>query len=247
MNTLVIIPDLQVPNHDAKALMVALKLIEYIKPTQVAFIGDVVSADAVSSFAKKSFEEAALTLDNEIKATNKVLDQFDKVFNKIKVKTRMFLAGNHEDRILHFILKNAVSFGDMEGLRLESLLKFKDRGYTYYPTKKQPVKINHFYLIHGLYTNQYHASKTVKMTHRNTIYGHSHDYSVYTGDHFHNDAPKLAMCIGCLCNFKQPYINGPTNWMHGVAIVHYDKKGFTPLFIPIVNYRCIYDGKVFEV
>ena len=246
METLVLIPDIQVPQHDGRAVEVALKLIRYIKPTQACFLGDVICCDSVSKYPKSSWHEAALTLKEEIKHTNILLDRFDLEFKESGTKEIYYIEGNHEERLLLWILKNAQSLGDLDSMRIDTQLRLKDRGYKYIPTTEQPLEIGKFNIAHGYYINMYHAAKTMKKTGRNTFYGHAHDWQVHTSDHFRDDNPRISMSCGCLCDFKQSYLHSrPTNWIHGLGIIYYDKDGFTPYFIPIVNYRAIWDGKVF--
>ena len=248
MKTLVIIPDLQIPQHDPKAVAVAQKLIRHIKPDTAVYIGDVIAADAVSRYPETSWEEADQKLDDEIDATNEVLDQFDKVFRQTKTRDILYLEGNHETRVIAWAVKNFGKLGRRRAPDIERDLRLKERGYKYIYRDDQPIRISRFDLEHGEYANQYHAAKNLRLLHRNLFYGHTHDYQVHTGGHSHNDAPKLAMSFGCLCKFKQRYIKGGgTNWIHGLGVIYYDDKGFTPFFIPIVNYRAIWNKKVFEV
>lgn len=247
METLALISDMQCPQQDDRAIKVALKLISHIKPTRACHLGDVIAADSVSRYDKKTWNEARRTLKSEIAITNKVLDQFDAVFKEIKCREVDFLEGNHEQRIIKWVLKNAMSLGDMDELDIRSMLKIKERGYNYIEIKDQPLTINKFNLIHGWYVNQYHASKTLRMTGRNTFYGHSHDWQVHASSHYEGEPPRIAMSCGCLCDYRQDFLSGrPTNWMHGLTIIYYNDNGFTPLFIPIVNYQAIWNGKVFK-
>lgn len=247
METLVLIPDIQCPQHDERAIAVALQLIRDIKPTQVVFLGDVIAADSISRYGKDTWAEAKLTFEQEAAITNQVLDDFDKVFRRIKVGRIIFLEGNHETRLVRFLLQNARQLGDIDNFHIESQLRLDERGYEYVPEEQQPVKISKFFVAHGYYLNQYHAAKTTRESHRNIFYGHTHDHQVHTPGHFENDTPIMAMSCGCLCKFRQDYLKGrPTNWIHGLTIINYNRHVFTPIFLPIVKYRCIYNGKEYE-
>lgn len=241
------IPDLQCPQQDDKAIEVAIKLIKHIKPTIAIMGGDVIAADSVGDYPKTTWKEASETLRNEAEQTNKVLDKFDRAFKDSKTKQIYYLEGNHERRVLKWAIKNTKPLGEIEGLRIESLLRLNERGYKYIMLEDQPLKFPRFNFLHGYYVNQYHAAKTMNMTGRNTFYFHTHDHQVHTSYHFEEDTPRMAMSCGCLCSFNQDYMKGrPNNWMHGIAVIYYDKDGFTPYFIPIVNYRAIWQGKVFK-
>ena len=247
MDTLILIPDLQCPQQDNRAIKIACKLIEHIKPTQICYLGDVIAADSVSTYAKKTWREAQVTLQKEADTTNKVLDIFDKSFKKASVNKTYFLEGNHERRILKWAIKNTAPLGEIEGMRIENLLKFDERGYEYIMEEDQPLQISKFNIFHGWYVNQYHTAKTIRMAGRNAFYGHTHDYQVHTSSHFETEPPRIAMSCGCLCDFQQDFMRGkPNNWVHGLTVIYHNKDVFTPYFIPIVNYKAYWNGRMFS-
>jgi hypothetical protein len=203
-----------------------------------------IAADSVSRYDKATREEALITLKSEVDSTNRVLDSFDETFKKSGVRKVYLLEGNHERRILKWIVKHAMEWGDFENLGIKSMLRINERKYEFIPYRSQPLKIGKINIVHGYYVNQYHASKMLRNTGRNVFYGHTHDFQVHTLSHFEDDQPRMAMSCGCLCNFEQDYLDGrPTNWIHGITVINYDDDGFTPYFLPIVNYRCLYAGK----
>lgn len=239
----VTLADHQYDQQDDRAIAVTLKVIKIYRPHTVVFKGDFVSFDSVGSYAKSSWREASLTLKSEIDSANRGLDLHDKVFKQSGVKRKIYLGGNHEDRLIKWMVNNAANLGDM--LRIEELLHLGERGYEYYPTYKQPIQLGKLDVMHGHYTNQHHAAKTINLTHRNSLYCHSHDHQVSISSHYPEDLPRIAMSGGCLCKFNQPYIgNRPTRWVHGCTIVEYLPDGFfTAHFIPIIGYRCVFRGK----
>jgi hypothetical protein len=202
----------------------------------------------VARFLDKDWDEARITAAQEIFETNALLDRFDAATPK-KCKT-VFLEGNHERRLLTFFVNNAAKLGmDFKGLLIEEQLHFAERGYEYIGVSKQPHKIGKIGFVHGWYCNKYHANKTVEAAGQNLIYGHKHDYQVATGTHLDAEAPKMAMSIGCLCKFRQAYLEGkPMNWIHGVGIIYVDIQSghFWPYFAPIIAGRAIIDGRVYS-
>jgi len=248
METLVLIPDIQAPQQDDRAIDVALKLIKYIKPTEICFLGDVICADPVSKYPKNQWKDARLTLMDEVEETNRVLDKFDKVTGGAKRK--YFLEGNHETRILNWAIKNTMQIGEFIPLQVQSLLEMDRRGYKYIPRNginRQPLKYDNFDIIHGKYTNKHHAFKHVSTFMKTIFYGHNHDYQVFCLTNI-DGKPRMGMSCGCLCDFDQTYSDvGPCNWMHGITVVYHEKSGhFSAYFIPIINYKAIWNGKVFE-
>jgi hypothetical protein len=249
VETVCIIPDMQVPQQDDKAIAVALDIIRYIKPTKAIFLGDVIAADSVSKYDKATWKEAEIKLSDEVDATNVVLDRFDNVFKLTKTKEIYYLEGNHEQRILKWAIKNAAMLGaNFDGLRVQSLLRLDQRKYRYIYRQDQPLRFGKANFRHGLYLNQYHAGKTVSNTGHNTYYGDTHDHQVYTAMHDEGDEPRMAMSMGCLCNYNQSYMEGrPNHWIKGMGVVYFSDNIHSPYFIPIVNNQAIWNGKVFKV
>lgn len=238
------IPDIQAPKHDPIAVKTAIKIVDGEEPDYLIHIGDLVDFQSISRFPKRSWEEASLTADQEIDAANQILDQFDKVTpQKTKV---IYLEGNHDRRLELFMIQWASKLGrGYRGATLEYQLNLEGRKYLYVRTNQQPYHIGKAGFIHGWFCNIHHAKKTMERGGQNLIYGHTHDFQVSTGPHLEQEAPRLAMSIGCLCDFRQVYLESrPMNWIHGVAIIYSDDKTgrFWPTFHPIINGESIISG-----
>lgn len=249
IETAIILPDQQYPQQDDRAIAVALKLVEFYKPDIIINLGDVVACDSVSRYPKASWYDATVTLKMEMDIVNQGLDKQDKAFDRSGVKRKILLEGNHENRITRWLTNNAAQIGDIDSLRIENLLRLRERGYEYVLQENQPQKIGKANVLHGYYTNKYHAFKTISETGHNCLYGHTHDYQSYINSHLPEDLPRMAMSFGCLCKFNQSYIgNSPTRWVHGIGILEYIKKDgfFTAYFVPIIGYRCVYQRREFK-
>jgi len=243
--TAVIIPDIQCPQQDDRALQICLDVIRDIRPEMAIIIGDFVAFDSMSSHSKRSWADLIPTLASDIGHANSLLDTIDASLKQSGVKHKWWLEGNHEDRLTRWLVKNAPNIGDLPELRVEGLLKLAERGYVFKPLDKQPLRIGKLNIIHGYYTSQYHAAKHIRNTARNIIYGHTHDYQAHVSTHLPDEPPHIAMSCGCLCDFSQGYIrNRPTRWIHGFVEVEFMGNGyFYPRFIPIINYMTRYNGK----
>jgi len=248
MRKIIAIPDIQAPKHDPTAVSTAIKIIKGEKPDEVIHIGDFIAFDSISRFKKRDWKEARQTAAEEIEAANQILDQFDKAINgKTKV---VFLEGNHERRLEAFMIQHAQALGEgFRGLSIQEQLHLDERGYEYIPTNKQPYVVGELGFIHGWYVNLYHAAKHVRQGGRNLIYGHTHDHQVYTGAHLDHQEPRICMSIGCLCDFRQAYLESrPSNWIHGVALIYIDEATgfFWPNFVPIINGVAVVNGKQYH-
>ena len=248
LKKIICLPDIHAPLHDETALSVALNIVKGEKPNTLIVMGDLVDFQSISRFAKRDWQEAALTADKEIASANSILDRIDKVTPK--TATKVYLEGNHEKRLQLFFVQNTQKLGgSFAGISIEDQLNLDKRGYEdYVRTASQPYKIGEVGFIHGWFVNKYHANKTVLQGAQNLIYAHTHDHQTYTGVHLERDAPRLAMSLGCLCRSDQPYLESrPNNWIHGVGIIYVDDNGlFWANFIPIIHGKAVVNGKVYK-
>lgn len=245
---IIAIPDIQAPKHDPTAVSTAIKIVKGERPDILVHIGDFVDFQSISRFAKRDWTEAQLTADKEIASANKILDRFDHVTPK-KSKV-IFLEGNHERRLELFIIKNASKLGSkFAGLSIQEQLKIEERGYKYVPINDQPYHIGKLGFVHGWYTNLHHSKAHVEKGGQSLIYGHAHDAQLYTGMHLDSEQPRMAMSIGCLCDYRQAYLEGkPSNWAQGVAIIYVDEATghFWPTFHWIIEGKAVINGKTYK-
>jgi predicted phosphodiesterase len=241
------IPDIQAPKHDDRAIKTAEEILRGEKPDIVILVGDVIDLQSVSRFPPLDWNEAGTTAADEIKSANFILDLLDAAIPKKTVK--IYLEGNHDRRLELWFIQHGPKLGrDFKGNSVKSQLELDRRGYEYVTIKAQPYKIGKVGFVHGWFVNKYHANKTVSDSGQNLIYGHTHDYQVYTGKHLDQEAPRIAMSVGCLCDFRQSYLEGrPMNWIHGVGIVYVDEATgrFWPYFAPIIDGVSVIAGKTY--
>ena len=96
------IPDQHFPIHDTDAVSVVLQAIEIIKPNLFINLGDVGEWESVSAWKYKRIKKPPLEyqlpiVDEEIRAVNACIDEFDSVLDKIECKNRIICAGNHDE------------------------------------------------------------------------------------------------------------------------------------------------------
>ena len=108
--TAVVIPDQHFPLHDQSAVNCALQIIEIAKPDIFINLGDVGEWESVSAWRWRDKKQPPLEyqlpiIDEEIEAVNDGIDQFDKVLDKVKVKERHVLEGNHDYWLNNFSAK----------------------------------------------------------------------------------------------------------------------------------------------
>jgi len=231
--------DLHGQYKDTKAWKAHLAAVSDLQPDTHVIIGDFLDCASVSRHAKS--EMSPLTLGEEYDIGNNDLDTLEKKLGKT-VKRKVFLAGNHEDRINAYAFNQAPNIGTalksvQEGLNLEK------RGWEYVPYEKQ-LKLGKLIVAHGYYVNQYSAAKHVNSFGHSIIVGHTHGHQSHVVTH--GDSPHIGMTIGCLCQIGQKYLRGrPQPWHHGFGIVYHSGENFFPYFVPIVDGIAVFGGKVY--
>jgi predicted phosphodiesterase len=214
--------DIHYPDHDIKALDVAEQVLKDWKPNRIVYIGDAYDATPVSHWLKdkkRKLENKRLLKDYE--GVQKMLNRHAQLAGK-QLKEVVYMLGNHEDWIREYIDCNP----EVEGLiEIENHLKSPGKGIKFkmipYIGRDRIFKVGKLYLIHGEYTNQYHASKTVNVYDRNIMYGHVHSVQE-AGKVSPVDVEDrhMAVSIGSLCNKNPDYGEGkPNAWVHAFALV----------------------------
>lgn len=116
---IVILADLQVPYQDPGYLKVLRKFVKAVKPDELGQIGDLMDQPEVGRWNKGAAGEFAGTFWKNVRATRKLLDDFD--FDWIKV-------GNHDRRVEDYIARYAPALsGDDSEFDLSSVLRMDAR------------------------------------------------------------------------------------------------------------------------
>ncbi len=238
-----IVPDVQVPDHDKDSWHALLNFAEFYKPTEVIILGDFINLDSLSSYQRLSEHEGTL-LSLEIELGNAALDQLDAVTKKAK---KVFISGNHEKRYLIYKLNQWCK--ETRHLRkmtsIEEELNFKKRKYEHIPCGGIYQK-GYAIFTHGWYVNQYHANKTLRRFFKNIYYGHTHNWQVFSMLGL-DGQPVEAVSCGCLCKSDLTYLKGvPPDWVQMFAYFDFMSDGtYYPHFAKIINGHAFEMGKLF--
>lgn len=241
---IVVLPDTHIPYHDVKAWACALQVIRDTKPEYVVIIGDFSDVYSLSSHPKSL--DRKQNFASEVAAVNAALDELRAAAgNDCKVK---FCEGNHEDRITRFLQSNAPELGGITELRAEGLFKIKERGIEWVPYRRA-VKIGNCSFTHdigrcGVNT----ARQSLVDFGGNLVVGHSHRAGIaFQGES--KGSSHFCLNVGWLGDVEgvdyQHRMRILRDWQHGLGIVDQDETGFSwPQFVPILEGRCVVDGKV---
>ncbi len=144
---------------------------------------------------------------------------------------KIWLNGNHEDWVQLAIDKNPQGEGYWE---IEHNLHLTEKGWEVYEYGKY-AKVGKIVFIHGQYTNQYHAKKTVDVFERNVVYGHTHTFQAYTKITPVDNEPHSAISIPVACELNPDYArNRPNAWVNGFLVFYIYSKGYFNLY-PVIS------------
>ena len=251
INKIVLPPDFHHPHHNRPAVEAVFEFIKWFKPHAINILGDGMNMDAVNHWKlkqgnKKYFEGKRLEEDYE-NFDKDILTPLEKLIPRSCEKT--YMGGNHEDWINIVTNKNPQFIGKLE---VETSLRLEERDWEWIPwikNNKRGIKsYGKLLVLHGIYTNKYHAAKTADTFSKSCAYGHTHDIQSYTkvtvDDYkgFHT-----AQSIGCLCNLSPEFMKGRMNrWVNAFGVLFVREDGMYNLYVPvIINGKFSFDGKVF--
>lgn len=256
MKKCVVLPDIHFPLHNKPALAVVMKFIKWFKPDIVILGGDALEMAPISHWEKGNGNirksEGKRLLRDYRDFDKQILSKLERLCPKAR---KVYLGGNHEiwaERVVD-------EFPALEGIvEVENALRLKDRGWEWIPylvkqktggIRKGFLKIGKLTIIHGEYTNKYHANKTSETFMKSVLYAHTHDLQMITKVTV-EDPNDFHTCtsIGCLCDRSPVYLWGkPNRWVHGFAIVYFQDNGNFNTYVPvIIKGKFIYGGKIFS-
>lgn len=234
--------DLHYPYHSKQCFNILKQAFKQYKPDVFIIGGDWLDMDMISSYDRhkpKLVEGKRLKLHYK-NFQKDILTPIDNILSKDC--ERHFIIGNHEYRIERYIEEYPQHEGFIElenNLNLDkwNVIPFNDN-----------LKLGELIFIHGLYTNKYHAAKTLSVFDENVFYGHVHESQRFSKTTPVNNNPKAAQAVGCLCNKNPAYLrNRPNNWEHQFLVVDMFNSGeFIPHVVGIIDGRCTFNGNVLQ-
>lgn len=278
-NTAVVLPDMQIGYfrnaageyegiHDEAAIDICVALIKDLKPAKIVMHGDNLD---FAEFGKYRLSPAyALTTQRSIDYATVLMARLRSAAPDAEI---VWLAGNHEERLVNYILDNArVSFGLKRGdspdnfpvLSVPFLCRFEDFNIKYvagYPAGyywiNQKLKV-----IHGTRVKSNGSTAHMYLGNEKTsvLYGHIHrrEWAEITREDFDGRKTILAASAGCLARVDGvvPSTKGgidldgrpmpiTENWQQGLCVVTY-KDGdaeFNLEMIPIRDGWAMYHNK----
>lgn len=254
MKKCVVLPDIHYPYHNKKAWFAILKFIKWFKPQILVLLGDAIEMRAIDHWKRekgnlKAFEGKRLVHDYK-NFQEDILSPLEKLCPRAEL---YYLFGNHEDWQYQLVEANPQLEGLVEIENVLNLKKWKVIPYLIRTKRgaalRGRLKLGKLTLIHGEYTNKYHAAKTSDSYLKSVMYAHTHDRQLYTKVHTEDPSDyHTAQSIGCICDRSPQYLWGrPNRWVHAFAVIYFQKSGLFTEYVPIIiNGQFTYAGKLFS-
>lgn len=246
MKTTLVVPDCHHPSVDRKAWELLLKVGKAIKPDTLIILGDFGDFASVTSHAK-NHKQRQIMLADELFACNEALCDLE----EIKATRKIFVCGNHEDRLGRYIALRVPEMQGLYGTTIQSALRLDDRGYETVAYREH-VNVDGLYVTHDTGTAGINAHRSsLQRFQRDILIGHTHRLG-YEAKRTISGHPIIGAMLGWLgdaklCAGYMHDANATVDWCHGFGIVHshQDKHYIQPIVIH-PDYSCVVDGKLFR-
>lgn len=249
ISTGVIFTDTHRPFHDEAALAVVHGIIKDVRPNLIVHGGD---ANDCYTISRYSTDPARLqTLQDDLDSTRQMFYGISEIAPDAE---KVFLGGNHEDRLRKLIwdLKGAArELGKLrvfqKAMTWPVLLDLESIGWDYVDYMHQPLvgKIPRLLLKHGEVVRKWSAWTAKAEWEKNArsgVSGHTHRMGTFyhrdlNGSHVWQEA-------GCTCSLTPEYVRQP-DWQHGCLVVSYTSDWFHIEPVYIENGNAHWRGKEF--
>lgn len=223
----VVIPDLQVPYHDAHAVRNIAAFLKVFKHDSVVILGDEIDLPQISKWEENKMGWFEQTLDQHRNEAVEVIWSLTQYAKEAHI-TR----SNHTDRLYNVIMRKIPAFLALPELRYDKFMRFDELGVTY---EKKPYAIAKGWIaIHGDEGSISPHAGLTSLGHArkmgfNVICGHTHraGQSAFT----EASAGVLrrvhrGVDSGHLMDMKQAhYTRGTANWQQAFQVMTEDAKG----------------------
>lgn len=237
------ISDIHAPYHDKRAWKLVMRVGAAFKPHILIQMGDLIDNYSVSSHSKDP--NRMLQLEYELKVAKKLL----KEMQNLGAKENYFIEGNHSYRLERYLRDKAPELYNI--ISIPSLLQLDKYNFEYIPYRKYKeigkLKITHDIGVAGRYA----PYKVLDIAQKNIVIGHTHRIGYVIEGNSTGDR-HVSASFGWLGDIKSiDYMNRIKiikDWSLGFGIGYFDvtTNNIFLVPIPIINYSCILEGKLFR-
>jgi hypothetical protein len=222
--------------------------IEDFMPDYLILSGDIWELDMVSNWGKANFANEGYK--NISEKFNTEARQVRELLQDLSVRVtpmckRIFIYGNHEDRLARFCIEHPQLTLNM---RIHEILQLKDSGWGVVPLGGF-YKLGKLYFMHGeKYRSEMFTKKAAMDAHRSIRIGHHHTEQSYVAKS-PLDSDDIICCKGvpCLCDLNPEWYPSSTNsWCNGFNYGYILPNGnFTDYIVQIHDGKFVAEGKLY--
>jgi hypothetical protein len=215
-DVIVVFGDLHIPYQDEKAVSLLIQSIQTIRPDALICAGDGFDFYQLSRFTKDPKRRLELAKDRKV---------FVRVMREItaaapKKARKIYLAGNHEARLQHFLSDNAPELHGLEEFEMATFLKLDELGWDYHENsdRRLPiVRLGDLSVTHGHRTNEYAHKWTMNDYGESVLVQHTHRL----GSYFHTGTNGTieGWQNGHLFDEDKATYTQIANWQKGFSVV----------------------------
>lgn len=252
MKRVIVLSDMQVPLHDARAITEVLKFTKDWEPDELYCVGDEADQFEISRWDKGTALEYAGTYQKNLDKTHEVMARFREAVGDKPIHV---MRSNHgETRVSSYLKKYAPALGSLRDLKYERLLRYDDINVTYHNRIWQFAP--GWALAHGDEGSQVQtpggtALNLAKKIGLSVVSGHTHKAGIQ--HHHQGYAGKITRAlygveVGHLMDMaKASYLPaGHGNWQQAFCILYIRKGNVTPVVVPINGRSFTVEGKLYK-
>jgi hypothetical protein len=252
MKRVVVLSDMQIPLHDARAITAVEQFVKDFKPDELYCVGDEADQFEISRWDKGTALEYAGTYQKNLDRTSEIMGRFK---DAIGDKPFHVMRSNHgETRVKSYLKKWAPALDSLRELKYERLLGYDEMGITYHNKLWQFAP--GWVLAHGDEGNAVQtpggtAMALAKRIGLSVVSGHTHKAGI---QHFHAGyggkitRPLYGVEVGHLMDMqKASYLpSGHGNWQQAFSILYIRAGNVTPVIVPINGRSFTVEGKLYK-
>lgn len=245
LQPLALIPDTHVPYHNRPHWKLLMKVLRSFKPHTVVHQGDWTDCYNISRFSKDPRRKE--TFIDEIDETKECRDDVD----QLEAKRKIITEGNHEDRLPRLIADKVPELAPLVQT-MDQALELSANGWEYIPYRSHTT-IGKMHLTHDVGNGgKYPTAGALDVFQTSVCVAHHHRMQYFVMGDATGDT-KLGASFGWLGDIDQVdymhQIKVRKLWTPGFGLGYHDTKtGAVHTFpVPIIDNRCIVEGRVYEV
>ncbi|WP_167478533.1 metallophosphoesterase [Nocardia arthritidis] len=251
---IVVVPDLQIPFHDRRALKSVIQFIGDTQPDEVVLIGDVLDFPQPSRWNKDTRGEFEGSIYADVELAKRELFEPLRTVYDGRV---MAHEGNHDERPRIYLDKYSPALSGTDVFDIDKLCDFDGFGISlapgFYPIA--PGWISTHGHLGGIRISQ-EAGKTAlnaaKRFHKSVVMGHTHRLGLQPHSYGYDGRVSKVLWgfeVGNLMNMQLAgYLNGAAaNWQQGFGLLELDGQHTNAVPVKIEHKKFIVDGSVWSI